>query len=135
MQAVGRVLAENPIPPLGGLASDWEAQRNTLFSPSLFSPWTYDRLKSNASGMSIGSKDRTLAHAFGQAVRRLREKRGVSQEAFADLCGLDRTYVSLIERGIRNPTIKTLWAVAKALNKRPSELVRQAEDVLEKGAG
>ena len=42
---------------------------------------------------------------FGANVRRLREKRGISQEAFGFAAGIDRTYVSGVERGRRNPTL------------------------------
>jgi len=49
---------------------------------------------------------------------------GVSQEAFADLCGLDRTYVGGIERGERNVALVNLEKIAKALNLSLSELFR-----------
>lgn len=45
---------------------------------------------------------------FGQRVRKLRLEAGLSQEAFADKCGLDRTYISGIERGVRNPTLEVI---------------------------
>ena len=53
---------------------------------------------------------------FGKRVRELRKERGWSQEEFADRCGLDRTYVSGIERGIRNPTLQIIGIIAEALN-------------------
>lgn len=49
---------------------------------------------------------------FGQRVRELRKERGWSQEEFADKCGLDRTYVSGIERGVRNPTLVVIGILA-----------------------
>ncbi|KAB1496519.1 helix-turn-helix domain-containing protein [Serratia proteamaculans] len=49
---------------------------------------------------------------FGQRVRELRKERGWSQEEFADRCGLDRTYVSGIERGVRNPTLEVIGVIA-----------------------
>ncbi|HGM6664893.1 TPA: helix-turn-helix domain-containing protein [Serratia marcescens] len=52
---------------------------------------------------------------FGQRVRELRKERGWSQEEFADRCGLDRTYVSGIERGVRNPTLEVIGAIAIGL--------------------
>ncbi len=48
---------------------------------------------------------------LGLNLKRLREEQGFSQESFADACGLHRTYISGIERGVRNPTGK----IAKAL--------------------
>jgi transcriptional regulator with XRE-family HTH domain len=61
---------------------------------------------------------------FGRALRQRRSKMGVSQEAFADLCGLDRTYVGGIERGERNVALVNLEKIAKALNLPLSELFR-----------
>ena len=52
---------------------------------------------------------------LGRRVRRLRETKGLSQERFAALCGLDRTYVSGIERGRRNVGLENLEVLARAL--------------------
>ena len=52
---------------------------------------------------------------FGRALRRRREKLGVSQEVFADLCQLDRTYIGGIERGERNVALVNIEKIAKAL--------------------
>jgi len=59
---------------------------------------------------------------FGKALRRKRHVLGVSQEEFADLCGLDRTYVGGIERGERNVSLVNLAKIAKALRIALSEL-------------
>jgi len=53
---------------------------------------------------------------FGKRVRELRKERGWSQEEFADRCGLDRTYVSGIERGVRNPTLEIIGMISSGLN-------------------
>ena len=53
---------------------------------------------------------------FGQQVRSLRLQAGLSQENFAERCGLDRTYISGIERGTRNPTLEVLYILATALH-------------------
>lgn len=53
---------------------------------------------------------------FGAHIRSLRTAAGMSQEAFADKCGLDRTYISGIERGVRNPTLEVINVLAKGLN-------------------
>jgi transcriptional regulator with XRE-family HTH domain len=66
---------------------------------------------------------RSPAHAaFGLTIREIRSRRGVSQENLALRCGLDRTYVSGIERGIRNPSLTNILKIAAALDVRPSEL-------------
>ncbi|EKN5438454.1 helix-turn-helix transcriptional regulator [Salmonella enterica] len=59
---------------------------------------------------------------FGAHLKKLRLKSGLSQEAFADKCGLDRTYVSGIERGVRNPTLEVIRVLAKGLGVRVSVL-------------
>ncbi|QJT81936.1 helix-turn-helix domain-containing protein [Kosakonia sp. MUSA4] len=53
---------------------------------------------------------------LGRRVRTLRMQAGLSQEGFAEKCGLDRTYISGIERGTRNPTLEVLYILATALN-------------------
>ena len=57
-------------------------------------------------------------------VRRLREAKGVSQEAFAFEAGIHRTYVSDIERGARNPTITVVERLAESLGVTASDLLR-----------
>lgn len=52
---------------------------------------------------------------FGRALRHRRNKLGVSQEEFADLCGLDRTYIGGIERGERNVALVNIEKIALAL--------------------
>lgn len=59
---------------------------------------------------------------FGLKVRDLRTSRRLSQEAFADKCNLDRTYVSGIERGRRNVALRNIEAIAKALGVSLGEL-------------
>ena len=60
---------------------------------------------------------------FGKRLRALREARGWSQEEFADRAGLHRTYVSAVERGVRNPTLSVLERLANALGIKLSELL------------
>jgi transcriptional regulator with XRE-family HTH domain len=66
---------------------------------------------------------------LGRAVRRLRESTGCSQEGFADLVGVHRTYMGAVERGEKNISLRNLERIAKALRIRTSELIRHAEDV------
>lgn len=64
--------------------------------------------------------------AIGAAVRACRLKQGLSQEALADLCGIDRSHMGKIERGERNVSILNIVRIATALNCRPSRLLRIA---------
>lgn len=65
--------------------------------------------------------------AFGLAVKECRSQKGISQEHLAELADLHRTFVSDIERGARNPTVKTVWKLAEALDTLPSKLFSLAE--------
>ncbi len=65
--------------------------------------------------------------ALGRAIHRQRIKLGISQEDFADQVGLDRTYVSGIERGIRNPTLLVLLRLAQVLGVPVAQLL-EADD-------
>lgn len=64
--------------------------------------------------------------AFGEAVRERRTEKGLSQEELAESSGLHRTYISLIERGIRSPTLISIISLAIALHLKPEELVKAA---------
>lgn len=52
---------------------------------------------------------------FGQRIRTLRKEKGLSQEAFADLVGLDRSYIGGVERGMRNVSLANIQKLAAAL--------------------
>lgn len=67
---------------------------------------------------------------FGNILRKYRQDAGLSQEKLALECGLDRTFISLLERGKRQPSIITLLTVAEQLNTKPSVLVAELESSL-----
>ena len=56
------------------------------------------------------------AELIGKVIQDLRKSRGMSQEVLSGLAGLDRTHYSKIERGLRSPTIDTLFKIAHALD-------------------
>lgn len=60
---------------------------------------------------------------FGNKVRSEREKRGYSQEDFAELVGVHRTYIGMIERAEKNITLRSIEKIAKALNISVSKLL------------
>ena len=53
--------------------------------------------------------------AFGDKVRQIRKEKGLSQEALADLAGIDRSYMGHIERGDQNITLTNIYQIADAL--------------------
>lgn len=70
-----------------------------------------------------------LVSRFGLAVRAARREQGLAQEELSDAAGLDRTYVSGLERGRRNPTLITQERLAVALKRPLHELIRAAEEM------
>lgn len=70
------------------------------------------------------SVDKNLLKSFGERVRALRNKQGRSQEEFAALCRLDRTYISGIERGRRNPSLRNIKKIAAQLGVTLSQLFK-----------
>ncbi|MDF2652270.1 MAG: Xre family transcriptional regulator [Paenibacillus sp.] len=69
---------------------------------------------------------------FGKVLKSLRAEKRVSQEEIAFRANLDRSYVSMLERGIHQPTLSSLIALSGALNMKPSELLKIFEAELEK---
>ncbi len=63
-------------------------------------------------------------------LRELRKQRGFTQESFALECDVDRTFVGLMERGERQPTLTTLYRLAGPLGVRPSALLRRVETLV-----
>lgn len=68
-----------------------------------------------------------VAIAFGKALRASRAAAGLSQEKLALACDMDRTYVSLLERGERQPTLGTLFALCEQLSVTPEVLVAKTK--------
>jgi transcriptional regulator with XRE-family HTH domain len=60
---------------------------------------------------------------FGERLQKVRKSQGISQEELAALLSMHRTYVGMVERGERNPTIRTLYKIAKALKVKSSDLL------------
>ena len=60
----------------------------------------------------------------GENIRRIRQKKGLTQEQFADLAGFSQQYISGLEQGRRNPTVITLYELAVALGVSHIDLVR-----------
>ena len=72
-------------------------------------------------------KNDSVLAALGQNVRKIREIKQLTQEKLAEFASLDPTYISGIERGLRNPGIKNVAKIAKALGITTSELCKGVE--------
>ena len=68
-----------------------------------------------------------VERVFGLVLREIRNQKKISQNELADLAELDRTYISLLERGLRQPTIETLFKLGEALKIKASVLIQKIE--------
>ena len=68
------------------------------------------------------------AALIGSVIQSLRISKGLSQEVLSGLSGLDRTHYSKIERGLRSPTIDTLFKIASGLGMSPHEIIIAIEN-------
>lgn len=71
-----------------------------------------------------------IGDAFGKVLRQKRKEAGLTQEQLSYEAEIQRNYVSLIERGIHQPTIAVIFKLANALNCTPSSLVAEVESVI-----
>jgi transcriptional regulator with XRE-family HTH domain len=69
---------------------------------------------------------------FGSVVREFRQRAGITQEDLAESAGLHRTYISLLERGLRNPSLTVIGQLASALQVSMAELVAEFEKGLKR---
>jgi len=65
--------------------------------------------------------------AFAQVLRDLRKKKDLSQEKLALIGNLDRTFISLLERGLRQPSLTTIFQLARALDISVTDLISAVE--------
>jgi transcriptional regulator with XRE-family HTH domain len=79
-------------------------------------------------------RTRSPAHAVvGNAIREIRKRHGISQAALAEECSQDRTYISGIERGQRNPSLTNILKIAAALGSPASQILAGGLDLLGTG--
>ena len=69
----------------------------------------------------------SLEKAFGNVLRRLRQERGLSQESLGFESGYHRTYISILERGQKSPSLQTIFNLSNALKIEPAELISHVE--------
>ena len=69
--------------------------------------------------------------AVGRVIRRIRRRRGLSQEVVSGLAGIARTHLTMLENGSKQANLETVWKIALALDMQPSELIRQVEEEIQ----
>lgn len=72
----------------------------------------------------------TIEAAFGEVIRELRKQKRLSQEDVAYESGLDRSFISLLETGRQQPSLVTIFQLAKALGVSPAQLLTSVEEKL-----
>jgi transcriptional regulator with XRE-family HTH domain len=73
-----------------------------------------------------------IEQIFGSILKELRTEKKLSQEKLAEKSDLHKNYISLLETGQRQPTITTIFAIAKALGIKPEELVAKVNKEVSK---
>ena len=70
----------------------------------------------------------SVESTFGHILSEIRRERGLSQEELGFKSNYHRTYISLLERGQRSPSLRTIFRLAAALEVRPSDMIQRIED-------
>ncbi|ABW66746.1 helix-turn-helix domain-containing protein [Desulfosudis oleivorans] len=73
------------------------------------------------------SSEYSIEELFGNALKQIRKRKGFSQEELGLESGYHRTYISLLERGKKSPSLKTIFRLAETLQVKPSELIKLIE--------
>ncbi len=79
----------------------------------------------------MNSEKKPLEAVFGQVLSKLRKEAEISQEVLALESELDRSFISMLERGLRMPTIETLFKISVPLRIKPSEFIQLIEQAHE----
>jgi transcriptional regulator with XRE-family HTH domain len=69
----------------------------------------------------------SIEKLFGEVLKQLRSDKGLSQEELGFESGCHRTYISMLERGKKSPSLKTIFQIAKALETNPSEIMERLQ--------
>ena len=73
----------------------------------------------------------TIEEAFGEVIRELRKEQQISQEKLAEVSNLDRSFISLLECGHKQPSLITIFQLAKAFNLSASKILSLVEKKIE----
>lgn len=73
----------------------------------------------------------TIEEAFGQVIRKLRKANDFSQEKLAEISSLDRSFISLLETGKKQPSLITIFQLAKALDTTQSKILTTVEAIIQ----
>lgn len=85
--------------------------------------------------LPTSSNPGSIEELFGNVLKRLRNDKNLSQEELGFESGYHRTYISLLERGKKSPSIKTIFQLAKALDIKPSEIMEWLQTLYPDSSG
>ena len=74
----------------------------------------------------------TIEEAFGEVIRELRKANKISQEKLAEVSKLDRSFISLLECGHKQPSLITIFQLAKALKLSASKIISLVEEKIDR---
>ena len=74
-----------------------------------------------------GAKKTSIEELFGNVLKLLRNEKGISQEELGFESGYHRTYISMLERGMKSPSLKTIFQLAQALDVEPSDIMERLQ--------
>jgi transcriptional regulator with XRE-family HTH domain len=77
-----------------------------------------------------GRKDASPEAAFGRVLVDIRQSKRLSQEEFGARSGYHRTYISQLERGLKSPSLRTIFNLAATLGVAPSDMIKDVERAL-----
>jgi transcriptional regulator with XRE-family HTH domain len=80
--------------------------------------------KAHAAG---GRRNISPEVAFGRMLAEIRKSKALSQEEFGARSGYHRTYISQLERGVKSPSLRTIFNLAETLGVAPSQIIRDVE--------
>lgn len=92
----------------------------------------YSIQPNNCLQNSLLKVKRDLKPVFAKTLKDLRIKSGLSQQALADYCNLERVYISKLERGLSMPSIETIFRIAEVLNIKPADFVQLLDELCKK---
>jgi transcriptional regulator with XRE-family HTH domain len=82
--------------------------------------------------MSVNEEHERVCKAFGRVLKAARAVRGESQETLSQVIGIDRSYESMLERGKQCPTLAMVLRIARGIGKRPTDLLAETLDQLDR---
>ena len=127
----GRVVEQDSLRLKEALETILEAVQTTKKRPTKYVEVISPLGRSQGEDIPKGE----LAAAFGRILREIRHEKGLSQDKLAHLCDIDRTYPSMLERGLRAPTLTLIFRLCDKLKCSPGEMVERVHKELKRVSG